>query len=94
MDKSISAGDLVMVVKPPECGCPSPSIGLIRTVERILPDIEGRCPVCEGGITAGIVARLAGPGLWDKWHIALHRLKKIDPLSEPESIVERLTVNA
>jgi hypothetical protein len=88
MDNSISVGDLVMVVKPHHCGCTN-AMGRIFVVQQI-EAADGTCNNC-GSYRADVEPDALMPeGHW----VRVASLKKIPPLSEPESIVERMTVKA
>lgn len=84
MDKPISVGDLVQVVKPPLCGCPA-TVGMTRTVLAI-KTVRACCPTCRAISGEARRAVLDGPAPWSKWVIALERLKRIPPLDELEGV--------
>lgn len=79
---TIRTGDWVMVVKPATCGCPSESMGKVHRVTGFYP--AAICTRCAQEY--GPVALV--DDLWGGYEI--HRLRKIDPLTEPADIVEEL----
>jgi hypothetical protein len=83
MDNSISVGDLVKLVNRED---DMPPLGVVGIVESNA-DIDGDHEIQFPGYPCHV-----GPGTY--WYAHWSWLKRIDPLSEPESIVERLTVNA
>jgi hypothetical protein len=89
MDNSISVGDLVCVVKPSLCTGEPGSMGLVFTALSLETPGRLRCDSC-GGTHEAVGIWVKGPTCW----FPIERLQKIDPKRTPESIVERLTVNA
>lgn len=80
MDKPISVGDLVVIVKSREC-CPERSrFGFIFMVERIETD-EFRCTYCKKD-HLGLRTIAWGSG---KTGADISRLKRIPPLGELEN---------
>lgn len=82
MDKPISVGDLVQVVRPPTCPEAPVDSGLGHTfvVEGIRDHTAGMCAYCNDLHTHGPALFAAdGNGLWP-----LRRLKRIPPLGELE----------
>lgn len=90
MDKPIGVGDLVMVVKPNLCCGSTARVGNIFRVTKIT---RGRNYCCQchaihenveiahtGAINNGVPHRYRRTGY------QVERLKRIDPLSEPETI--------
>lgn len=79
-DKPIAAGDLVRVVKWPCCGA---GLGLYGVVEKIeSPGSNQQC-VCNG------CCRLHPPmtcALCDGGYFPLEWLKRVPPISEPETV--------
>jgi hypothetical protein len=95
MDNSISVGDLVMVVRGHSCHVENMG-GVPYVVVDFKNPIGGgwTCPKC-GMVSAGPDEPCAMGNMFGRRSGApISWLKKIPPLSEPESIVERLTVNA
>jgi hypothetical protein len=87
MSEPIKVGDLVMIVKPAPCSC-SNSLGTIFRVVRLVSR-GGHCVGC--GRARPHHERAIDPaGLGtETW-----RLKRIDPLTEPESVEKREEVPA
>ena len=81
-ERPIAVGDLVQVILPPPCGCPSISLGMIRTVIAFQKSV-GVCVDCKDHQMA-YRAVLDGPAPWAHWVIQPYRLKRIPPLSELE----------
>ncbi len=80
MSEPIKVGDLVVVVKPPRCGCESKVLGLIYRVESIREG-NGRCRCgCPSG--PGLLYR--GPDNFPR--LPAWRLKRIPPLAELEGV--------
>lgn len=87
MDKPISVGDLVQIIKPIHCCGRGKSIGKIFTVHHFEPFV-GSCGDCG---TMGDGRMLACPG--QSWHgYSVERLKRIPPLEEleREKLLEKL----
>lgn len=78
MEKPISVGDLVQVVRAAPCGC-SGIIGLIFEVGRIVPHYNSWCAGC--GLTRDSVGAAAND-TEDRGWCDLYRLKRIPPLEE------------
>lgn len=72
-DKPIQVGDLVMVVRPPRCGCPSKNIGKIFTVAFLKPT-NGLYIGCDHEAYSKLCA-VSHLGI----KIDIPRLKRIDP---------------
>lgn len=91
MDKPISVGDLVVVVKPARC-CVA-SLGTVFTVTRIRNNInfsDGktmtvRCSWCGNKKDVPAAVRPVAEGFNANRGMPLVRLKRIPPLSELES---------
>lgn len=80
MDKAISVGDLVMIVRPTKCG--HGRLGAIFTVAEIRkPRGRYHCEKCK--ISLGNDCLVATG--YGRFCIELDRLKRIPPLSEPET---------
>jgi hypothetical protein len=80
MDKPISVGDLVQVVKPAICGCGN-SLGLIFEVGALDVRRDDRCRYCHKKRDGTKLA-------WSDKHcgyVELYRLIRIDPPAESES---------
>ena len=79
MDKPISVGDLVQVVKETPCCRCGDSLGKTFVVEEISNLIPTLCKFC-GSDRDGLAARISGAIEW----CDLYRLKRFPPLSELE----------
>jgi hypothetical protein len=75
----IKKGDLVMVIRPSSCCGGGKSVGLVRTVTRIMNGAPGTCTGCGRHFTHGTSAVLSGDAPWAQWNIGVDRLKKIEP---------------
>lgn len=87
MSGPIKVGDLVMVVRPaPCCGGTGSAMGRIHRVSGFYPYIE--CVACKAIVldAALLDGRFVGQPLC--------RLKRIDPLTDPESIEHREELTA
>ena len=81
----IKAGDLVMVVRPAPCCGATDLIGLAHAVLNVMRPMGGdvfECNACGNESTSAHAELLA-----DRW-IAVQQLIRIDPLPEPETVVE------
>lgn len=76
---SIQAGDLVMVVRETPCCGRTDASGRIFVAKQVAP-VKRKCTYCMQ-VKDSLAARQPN-GHW----IELSRLKRIDPLREPESI--------
>lgn len=79
MDKPISAGDLVVVIKPLEC-CGAGSVGYIFRVHAMTNEL-GACCFCGTRDQPGPMAMRANGDICQTW-----RLKRIPPLSELDGV--------
>ena len=81
MDKPISVGDLVAVVRANECGCID-DLGHTFFVSQIRPTKPGlhSCTACKGRLSDTVVADQGAGRLYP-----LFTLKRIPPLDELES---------
>lgn len=82
--KPISVGDLVMVVRPLECGC-THAIGYPFTVLAITRS-DATCTECLKYHENILLARLDDEGWLD-----VSALQRIDPLKEQEPVREEIT---
>ena len=83
MAEPIKVGDLVQVVRTPNCCGSTVGLGMTRTVIGFSETTRARCVSC-GRVRLTLSAVLDGPAPWSKWHIEPSRLKRIPPLSELE----------
>lgn len=82
MDKPISVGDLVQVVRWPCCGI---SVGYIYVVDRFAPVSSSRCSSCKAEVPSGSYAESAiDPSDGKRWSTPIPWVKRIPPLSELE----------
>jgi len=79
----IKAGDLVMVVKPKPCCGRTGAIGRTYTVS-LIETCEAGCGACGKSLRITMVS-----GLNHDEGFCITQLKKIPPLTEPESILEQ-----
>ena len=80
MSKPIGVGDIVQIIKHPCCG---KNIGKTFVVERLLEATSSTCPC---GVThPERFHAVFVPPLIDYWCFPVAWLRRIDPLSEPES---------
>lgn len=81
MDKPISVGDLVVIVKPRICGCMEP-LGHIHLVKKIIMSRESgvKCIYCGDVQPQTLLADFGEVGT------QLYRLKRIPPLNELEGL--------
>ena len=90
-DKTIRVGDLVMVVKPRQCGCDS-TLGHVFRVRHIRPGDYPTCATCgkyNGSDGVPIAEWDDGSGVSE-----LSRLIKIDPPALPESVTTDEVITA
>jgi len=87
----IKAGDLVITLKPRECGCETASsrVGSINSVISLHENANAKCLNCGHLETGKPFARLSNGNLCE-----LQRLKKIPPLTELESTLSHEDVKA
>lgn len=81
---SIKVGDLVMVLGSEACGCAGQEGGGVFVVEDIyMPDEwQSYCQDCFRRVPICLTASMVGYTVGD---VSVYRLKKIDPLSEPDA---------
>lgn len=84
MSERIEVGDLVVIIKPTSCCGYSGGIGKIYIVGN-MRSFRGRCLLC-GAIGNGEPLACWGSG---SRGVPTRRLKKLPPLTEPETITER-----
>jgi hypothetical protein len=82
MSERIEVGDLVMVVRP---GCTTKNLGRIFRVEKFIP-APHNCRTCGRIHGSGLFAK--GSSLVDGTGIMTSRLRRIPPLTEPETTTE------
>jgi hypothetical protein len=89
MSEPIKPGDLVMVVRPSECGCRS-SFGRTFRVSQVWHDITDiPCPQC------GVLVRETSFAFMDTDEAGeLFRLKRIPPLSELDDVKNNEEITA
>jgi len=80
----IKPGDLVMVVKPKRC-CGGGSLGLLFTAGSSPFRSGWLCTQCQRSSTGAVITTHEGDG----WVIEVDRVKKIDPLTEDDSLPTR-----
>ena len=85
MDKPISVGDLVMVVRARECCGNDDAVGLVFRVFDFKPDFY--CDRCGTQII-----RSASMDGW--WRAGLNRLKRLDPDALKDDMPEREELSA
>jgi hypothetical protein len=84
---TIKVGDLVMVWRPGSCQhCEPTDMGRVFRVHTLVPAGLGSCAVCFG-----LFDHKGGARDIDNLGYELIRLKRLDPLSEPEHITEEAT---
>ena len=72
----IKKGDLVVVIRANDCGCPD-RIGTVFTVTKVIRSTQfRRCQIC--GDTSEFTHHLVAEGQ-EKGTVGLNRLRKIDP---------------
>ena len=88
MDKPISVGDLVMVVRPVNCGH-SCGVGRAFIVRVITDCFSYQCGECSrgGGYSVGVEDEAKN------WY-SIGRVKRIDPPALPENVDEREELTA
>lgn len=83
--ENIKVGDLVMVVKPRECCGDASTVGLIFVVKEIKSSFT-RCPICgNSGSEIRVISDIKVNN-GRNFHPLITRLKKIQPLSELDTI--------
>lgn len=88
MDKPISVGDLVMIVRGNKCCGRPDALGTTFTVTNIYEHSGGICKTCHAP-SSGLVADSERSTV-----TYLYKLKRIPPLSELEGVKRDETVNA
>src|SRR5690348_13823936 len=88
MDKPISVGDLVQVVRTPKCGCTT-TLGLIFRVASFTHEEWTACGTCraEGGSKVLADSSINSPN-GGTYGFETHRLKRIPPLEELDDVFE------
>ena len=81
MDKPISVGDLVQVVKPMPCCGAAASVGWMFTVLKIRHSPSSHCTHCGKNCEPSMVVDV---GL--EWVFDIPRLKRIPPANELEGV--------
>lgn len=92
MSEPIKVGDLVMVVKPPPCGC-TRTVGWIFTVQSF-GRWTGYCNSCKSGYPISVMAESGIPWVLNTYAFSLDRLKRIPPLSELDDVKQDEEITA